>query len=226
MVRRIKDDVVPDADDLDGQIGKIDGTSGDNNGSDEKGNGESVGRNSGEDNRPNEYSGSIDPRNIAGSEVDNSDDYARNPDGSIKRNKDGSPSKKRGRKAGIKLGEKPRTTNSQNLRGAIDSLSNILGFVHVGLAVVSKCPELELDKSESDALANATANVLAQFDVEPDPRVTAIFGLLTVCGTIYGPRYYLISKRKEKEREEKTETIAVNPNANSQFDPGAYNLGG
>jgi len=108
----------------------------------------------------------------------------------------------------------------------------MIGFLHIGIANATKCPEFELSPAESNNLASATAKVLEQFDMKPDPRITAVVGLITTAGTIYVPRYYLIQMRKEKERAEKRASAPApippisNGQDNTGIDPSAYNLGG
>lgn len=82
-------------------------------------------------------------------------------------------------------------------------------MLHIGIANVSKSPEFEIDKTESDLLANATVNVLQQFDIRPDPRAEAIFGLLVACGTVYGPRIYIHNKRKQTDKKAKASETVV-----------------
>jgi hypothetical protein len=85
--------------------------------------------------------------------------------------------------------------------------------VHSGIAAMTGTPELELDKAETDMLAQASANVLAQFDIAPDPKTQAIIGLLMACGAVYGPRVVVIRTRKSQERkEEKGEAGIYNAN--------------
>lgn len=114
-----------------------------------------------------------------------------------KRNADGSYRRKRGRKAGSSSGSKRQANNS----ASVETLSRILAIVHLGIASASKTPELNLDQGEADSLAMATANVLEQFDIRPDPRIEAIVGLVTTAGIVYGPKIYLIRERKKEERE-------------------------
>jgi hypothetical protein len=85
----------------------------------------------------------------------------------------------------------------------------MIGFVHLGLASVSKCPELKLEESESQALAQATTNVMREFDMAPDPKVVAVVGLITTASTIYGPRVYMISRRKTEDKEKKEDILDV-----------------
>lgn len=180
-------------------------------------------------------SGHIDPATLSGTSTD---DVARNDDGTVKLKLNGEPARKRGRKSGSTNGTRSAgsASNSQNLKTAIDQLSNMIGFVHIGIANVAKCPEMLLAPQECQALAMATANVMEQFDIRPDPKVTAIVGLLTTAGTIYLPRTYLIQKRRAEERtnkkrnkpptnEQQFTDIPVNGTGNG-IDPSAFDLGG
>lgn len=81
-------------------------------------------------------------------------------------------------------------------------MARVLAIVHIGIAGATKTPELALEESEAEALANATANVLSEFDIRPDPKIEAVIGLVMVAGTIYGPRIYNIRERKKEERIE------------------------
>jgi hypothetical protein len=124
--------------------------------------------------------------------------------GRDKRNRDGSYTLKRGRKAGSGTGNSNRSHKATgDLKGAIDTLSRSLLAVHMGIAAATKTPEMSLDKEESDLLANATVNVLEQFDIRPDPKTEAIFGLIVAAGTVYGPRAYSIQARRARERRAK-----------------------
>lgn len=121
--------------------------------------------------------------------------------GPDKLNRDGTFRKKRGRKAGT--GNGASRGKASDYSASLDAFTGMLAIVHVGLASVTKTPELVLEEDEAKSLAMASANVLEQFDITPDPRVTAVLGLVTTCGMIYGPRVYLIRERKKEERENK-----------------------
>jgi hypothetical protein len=43
--------------------------------------------------------------------------------------------------------------------------------------------------------------VLIEFDITPNPKVQAIVGLVMCCGSIYGPRVYLVRERWKEEKE-------------------------
>ena len=124
-----------------------------------------------------------------------------------KRNADGRYTKKRGRKAG---GSSSATgsrgsgrTSEASYKAGVDTLATCLMIVHAGIASVSKTPELALEEDEADSLAKATANVLQEFDIAPNPKVQAVVGLVVTSGTIYGSKIYLIRERKKEERNER-----------------------
>lgn len=118
--------------------------------------------------------------------------------GPDKRNADGSYRKKRGRKAN---GSGPSRSSGKKAdnQASVEALTRILTIIHVGIAGVTKTPEMKLEDDEAESLAGATSNVLAEFDIRPDPKIEAIVGLVTVSALIYGPRIYLITERKKAE---------------------------
>jgi hypothetical protein len=82
-------------------------------------------------------------------------------------------------------------------------------MLHLGIANVAKVPEFIIDQDESDLLANATVNVLEQFDIKPDPKVEAMFGLIVAAGTVYGPRFYMVKKRRQEEKEKEKKAVVI-----------------
>ncbi len=73
----------------------------------------------------------------------------------------------------------------------------------MGIANITGTPELMIDQEEGKLLAQATANLLEQFDLKPDPKIQAVIGLVMAAGTVYGPRAYMIRVRKAQEAKEK-----------------------
>jgi hypothetical protein len=73
-------------------------------------------------------------------------------------------------------------------------------ILHTGIATATKTPEIALDKEESDLLADAAANIMAEFDVTPDPKTQAIVAGIVACATVYGPRVVSIRMRKAAEK--------------------------
>lgn len=150
----------------------------------------------GEGEQPN---GPIDPTSIGGSDGDF--DPAIHV-GRDKRNNDGSYTRKRGRKAGSGSGGSGSSRKASNLADATATLSRTFLMLHLGISAATKTPEMALDQSEADLLAEATVNVLREFDIKPDPKVEAVFGLIIAAGTVYGPRFYLVKMRQKTEAAE------------------------
>lgn len=147
--------------------------------------------------------GAIDPVDLGDG------NFERDDAGNVLLKSDGTPRKKRGRKPGTSGSGKPSgqssngtgKSNSQTVKQGLETLSQTLLIVHMGLANLMQFKGMELEKAESDALASSIANVMEQFDFAPDPRFTAIAGLVTTGATIYGPRIYLYREdAKEKRR--------------------------
>lgn len=136
--------------------------------------------------------------------------------GRDKFNSDGSYSKKRGRRAGgsgpSASGQRSQTrANHSSSIDAINALSNTLIIVHAGISSVTKVTELQIDKTEGDALAAALANILAEFDIAPDKRTQAIVGGIVTAGTIYGPRFYLYNERMKAQKKKPATLHVLNP---------------
>lgn len=159
----------------------------------------------------------INPVNVAG------DEYERDDDGNVVYGTSGKPRKKRGRKPGGKTGRRSQPKSAGNNQ-AINSLTQALILVHMGLAGVTKFPDFALDpKTEAEPLANSISNVLAEFDVEPNPKFTAMVGLISTASVIYGPRIYLYKQQKEEQKKEKKKEQSQD---NNVIDMTPFNLGG
>ncbi len=189
---------------------------------------------------------SIDPTTLAGGAGNFGERYERDDDGNIIRNVDGTPRKKRGRKPTTNSGRKPATASAKpkasaksdnTLVASVDSLAQTIGVLHLGIAGLLQFPDFALDDDEAKVMANATANVLEQFSVEPNPKVTAVVGLVSACGQIYIPRYYLWNIQKEQKEKEKPKEGQILPDkkqpdkkggrANDVLsNPSNFNLGG
>jgi hypothetical protein len=147
---------------------------------------------------------------------DSGDDFTFDPERHISRdrtNADGSYRRKRRRKDGTtrSTASPQRTKTRADYSASLDALSNTLMIVHAGLASVSKVPELEIDKEESKVLATSVANVLAEFDITPDPKAQAIVGLIIAMGSIYGPRMYLYNERMKIAKSPRKGPAQVHP---------------
>lgn len=115
----------------------------------------------------------------------------------------GTEPKRRGRKPGSKNGSGSGNAKGRVDKGSVETLSRLLLLVHTGLAAVTKTPELNLEKGEADLLAGPTADILAELNLTPDPRLEKAIAMITVCGIVYGPRAYNIRKRWEQENRER-----------------------
>lgn len=71
------------------------------------------------------------------------------------------------------------------------------------LASIVKTPELALTEIEAKTLAKATADVAQFYPATFNPEIMAWFNLASCVGVCYGPRIYMIRKRKEAERKAK-----------------------
>jgi hypothetical protein len=76
-------------------------------------------------------------------------------------------------------------------------------LLHMGIAGATKFDDFALEKQEADTLSLSIANVMDQFDWTPDPRFTAIAGLVSTSALIYGPRVYLYREHLKAKVAEK-----------------------
>lgn len=60
-----------------------------------------------------------------------------------------------------------------------------------------------IDDEEGKLLATASCNMLAEFDIAPDPKTQAIIGMIIAAATVYGPRVIMIRARLAQEEKEK-----------------------
>lgn len=99
---------------------------------------------------PEEDFTGIDPIEIPPADGNYDDEYAHNPDGSIKLKKDGTPAKKRGRRSGTTSG--PRLTSKGSLETQIGAM---LWTINIPLQMVPVLQRDAMDAVEIQALAKA-----------------------------------------------------------------------
>jgi len=95
-------------------------------------------------------------------------------------------------------------------------------------ALVLKSPELALEKGEADALAQAISEVEKFYSVSLSPETRAWLGLAGTAAMIYGPRAYMIQKRRRSERQPKqapTQAVAA-PRTEAEQPGGPPTAGG
>lgn len=67
-------------------------------------------------------------------------------------------------------------------------------------AAIFKSPELMLEKAEADSLAAAISEVEKFYSVTLSPEARAWLGLTAVAAMIYGPRAWMIMKRRKADK--------------------------
>lgn len=128
-----------------------------------------------------------------------------------KRNKDGSVPKKRGRKPGQSYAGAQKKASD---RIDVSGIEKILLSAHMMAAAAFAVPELALDKTESEELSKAIANVAQYYDTTVAPETLAWINLGAVAVSIYGTRaFVLLSKRGEKKpiKPEPIKTVNAAP---------------
>ena len=122
-----------------------------------------------------------------------------------KRNADGSYTRRKGRKSGTSTGSR---SSSSNLKGTVEGFSHSLVLFSTILATATKIEEIAIDKEEGDLLAKATTNFLAEFEVKPNPKVTAAINLGVAVGMVVGPRIMIYRMRKSQQVKEEQPNVA------------------
>lgn len=178
-----------------------------NSGSDGRNNGNGRDGNSGQ----KKNNRIVSPKEIAG----DTDKYQTDKNGNIVLKADGTPALKRGRKAGstnseTKTETKKQTSAKKDKSTGTEMLAAQFQILNTGIAFITRFDDFKLEDAEAMQMAEATANVLEQFDYTPDPKIAAVLGLVTTTSMIYGPRVYLyrkdLEKRAAKRKEPKQES--------------------
>lgn len=87
-------------------------------------------------------------------------------------------------------------------------LSRCLMISHAAIAAVMTTPEIALEESEADAVAESGLTLLALYDIRPDPKIEAAINFAVVMGMTYGTRVIAIRARKRQEAKEKKPGVA------------------
>lgn len=143
--------------------------------------------------------------------ADLGDIYQRDENGNIVLKADGTPAKKRGRKKGFSPNQPSAKVPPKGDKTAIavEMLAAQFKILNTCLAFITRFDDFALDDNEAMAMAVAAANVIEQFDYTPDPKITAIVGLVTTTSMIYGPRIYLYKNHLAKKTKEKRESAPI-----------------
>jgi hypothetical protein len=79
---------------------------------------------------------------------------------------------------------------------------------HSAIAAGMDTPELVLSPQEAESLSSSGLTFLAQFDVKPNPKVTAGIIFASNVAAIYGTRFAAIRIRKAQEAKERQPNTA------------------
>jgi len=125
--------------------------------------------------------------------------------------------RKRGRPRGSGTGQRERapeasaSVNEAKAPLSIDGVSAILLSVHTMAASFFAVPELDIEKSEANNLANAIKSVADHYDVKASEKSLAWANLVSVTAMVYGTRMFAYRARKSMERADtKTEKPPAN----------------
>lgn len=150
------------------------------------------------------------------------DNYVRDATGAIVYKADGvTPKRRPGRKAGGSITapaapkSKPARSDAERGAVAVEMLAAQFQILNLGIATLTSFEDFKLDDGEAKEMAKATANVMAQFDYVPDPKVAAVLGLVTTTSMIYGPRVYLFRKDRAAKRVAKRAANIVEADENA-----------
>lgn len=120
--------------------------------------------------------------------------------------------KRRGRPPGSKTGSRTtKTAQKIPVTLKLDKLADMLVKIHTGLAVVTKSPEMLIDKSEATDVVNSGTELLEFYDLNPDPKTVAWLNFLGTMGMVYGTRVMAISNRpKEVKKPVDNKVVTIN----------------
>lgn len=115
-------------------------------------------------------------------------------------------SSRRGRKPGSGSASKKAAGNL-----SVSGVEKILYAMHMGVASLTKTPELMLDQAEATLLAGAITEVSKHYDMldKVSDKAVAWVGLIQTVGVIYGPRALVIAGKRKKRSEEPPHLAAV-----------------
>lgn len=124
---------------------------------------------------------------------------------------DSRPEKRgRGRPAGSgKRQEQVRIPGEKREALDVDFLSKVLLGVHKGLATITKIPELEIDAGESKMLSEASAQLMAEYDIKITARQKAWYQFYGALSFVYGTRLAVITFRKKAAKAEEPKATPV-----------------
>lgn len=110
---------------------------------------------------------------------------------------------------------KPRGTRSAKTAFQSDlgvgGFSEAIQAIHMALAGIAKCPELELDDEEAQKVTKALDELAAFYNVQPSPQAKVWMNFTGAMSAVYGPRFFAIRARMRKEAENRTKKVVPFP---------------
>lgn len=100
------------------------------------------------------------------------------------------------RKRGRPKGSRNSADKAVHLGGWEDAVLAI----HLALAGIAKCPELELDEGEAKKVTMALDKLAAHYDVAPSETAKVWMNFAGAIGSVYGPRAIAIKHRLDAEK--------------------------
>ncbi len=100
-------------------------------------------------------------------------------------------------------------SGAKNIR--VSFIEKTLMGIHLGVAAISKCPELEIGKEDAKLLAEGVAGVLALYKVRMTAKQEAYGLLIEAAGQVYVPMAVSVYFRKKMEAEAAAKTRPAPP---------------
>jgi hypothetical protein len=112
------------------------------------------------------------------------------------------------RDAGQPRGSYGERTDTTKTTPDLSDLKALIFSLHQAVSAI--VPEMELDQEEAKRFADATQNLMKQYDHRVNPKVMAWMQFSCVVGGIYGPRAVAVYRRMEGDTERKPDPQPIN----------------
>lgn len=93
--------------------------------------------------------------------------------------------------------EKPFSPGEKREALDVEFLNKVLFGIHKGVATLTKIPELEIDEGESKMLADATSQLLAEYEITITARQKAWYHFYGALSMVYGTRIAIFAMKKK-----------------------------
>lgn len=85
----------------------------------------------------------------------------------------------------------------------------MLHSTHQMLSALTRIPELEINRTQAQALAQSAANVARHYDVSASAKMIDWYNLAQVSALLYGSIFFTVRARRKAEREQNREAAAA-----------------